>query len=140
MVLSPSQRHVLVTAISLLSVIECFGWGGACAVSFLYRAGDPFGPAYSSDQVAHNTAIAVVVTLLLILNLAGTFAFVLRIGSFWLTFPAAVQVVNIVAVIVLLIIQSNGSSAALLVMALPAITLLGLAALWRTSPPHSPNP
>jgi hypothetical protein len=136
--LSPAQRHILVTAISVLSIVECFGWAGACAVGFLYRIGDPFGAAYSSDQVTHNTVLAVVVSLLLIINLLATAAFILGTRTLGLPVLAIVQVVNIVAIIVLLSIQSSSLSVSLPVSALPAVTLLALALLWRASPQDHP--
>lgn len=84
--------------------------------------------------------VAVIVSAVLMLNIAATLTFILPRNGFGLPVLAVVQVADIVATFVLLNLQTSGAwSLSVELSAGPALTLVGLAVLSRTRPRHSHN-
>jgi hypothetical protein len=136
---TPGQQQFLKYIIALLVILECVAWGVACILTWALLAAYPFGPAYAPDWLVQNTALAVIVTAMLVLNMVTTIAF-LRSRGVGLRLIAMVQGANVLAIIGLLNLQaSNSGSGSFPLAATPAFTLLLVVVLWLVSRRRSPS-
>jgi hypothetical protein len=127
--------------VALVAVGEILVWGIVGVIYLALRTQDPFGPAYTSAELAQHEQLVRITGAMLILTIAGFLIFFLRSRSFGLPVLAAVQVVNVVVLIGLRnqhgydVLDMNVG-----LIALPVIGLLLLALLWRYSPPPLKQP
>ena len=138
---SKEQRQVLLVFVALVAIGEIIFWSLVGAAYFILRTQDPFGPAYTPDELSQHEQLFRVTAAVLILTIVGSTLFFLFSRGFGLPVMAVVQVANIVALIGL------GNQHGYDVLSLnpglgtvPAIGLLLLAVLWRYSAPPLKQP
>jgi hypothetical protein len=123
------QARILTNFIVVLAVLECLGW----AFAFAFASG--FLTIYVALTVAPNELFlnpefrSIVVSSVLLLNIAGTMAFLFRGGGYGVPLLAAVQVVNIGATLGHSLHNYVQLLLELRLSAIPAFTLLLLLVL-----------
>ena len=127
-----SNERYLLAGIALVTITELVIWALFSAIYLYLRTGDPFGPVYTPAQLTQHNQLAGIATAMLILSIAATLAFFLRRRGFGLRLLAAIQVADVVAIVVLRNLQGlEDWSGSLSLSVGPAITLLLLALMWR---------
>jgi len=125
-----TPKQILIGAIVVLAMLDCLGWAIATFYSWLLRDAGFFEPL-SAGQVAENTQFAVIVSAVLLLNVAGTLAFIFSNGGYGLPVLAVVQGVDLVATLVLAGGHVTSLSSLVGLAVAPVLALVGLATLWR---------
>ena len=121
-------------AITVLAVLECLGWALGAFFSWMFRGLAIFQPL-TPDQLSQNTEFAVLVSVMLVINVAGAIAFVFRRGGYGLPALAVVQVVDVALIVLIFVWRSTEPLIGSLEFSVPpAFTLLLLAVLWRSFP------
>jgi len=135
-----TRKQILIGITVALAMIDCAGWAVSTLLIWWFRTAGFFEPL-TPEQLSVNTQFAVVVSALLVLNIAGALAFILTRGGYGLPVLALVQAVDIVATVILVNMRAStpppASTMAELV-AVPTAALVLLAVLWRgVRPPTS---
>ena len=129
-----TPKQILIGAIVVMAMLNCLGWAIATFYAWLLRDASFFEPL-AAEQVTENTQFAVLVTAVLIANIAGTLGFTLNTLGYGLPFLMVIQAADVIATPVLLNLHGSPPlSTTLLLTAGPAFVLLSLAILWRAFP------
>ncbi len=130
-----TPKQILSGSIVVLAMLECLGWAIGTFYNWILRDANFFGPPPTAAEVSVNTQFAVLVSLILILNVAGTLAFILRSGGYGLPVLAAAQAADILGTIFFIYVRGASPKWTFLeVGAVPILSLLLLAVLWRAFP------
>ena len=131
-----THKQILIGITVVLAMIDCAGWAVSTLLIWWFRTAGFFEPL-TPEQLSVNTQFAVVVSALLVLNIAGALAFILARGGYGPVL-AVVQVVDIVATLILVNVRAStpppASTMAELV-AVPTAALVLMAVLWRGARP-----
>jgi len=130
-----TPKQILIGTIVAAAMLECLGWATGTFYNWILRDANFFGPPPTAVEVSVNTQFALIVSLMLVLNVAATVAFIFRSAGYGRLVLAAVEGCDIVATIVLTDVRGTSPLwTSVLIGAAPVLTLLLLAILWRASP------
>jgi hypothetical protein len=129
-----TPKQILIGVITVLAILECLGWAVGAFSSWLFR-GLAFFEPLTPDQLSQNTEFAVLVSMMLLVNVAGALAFIFSRNGYGLPALALVQVADVAVTVLIFVWRSTEPvSGSLEFSLLPAFTLLLLAVLWRSFP------
>ena len=129
-----TPRQILIGAIVALAILECLGWTLGVFFSWHFRSLAIFEPL-TPDELSQNTEFAVLVSVMLLINVAGTLTFTFSRDGYGLPALAVIQAADIAVTVVIFVWRSTEPLLGSLEFSVPpAFTLLLLAILWRSFP------
>lgn len=127
-----TPKQILIGAIIALTILECLGLALGASMSWYFRTFAVFEPL-TPGELSQNTAFAILVSVMLLINVAGTLAFAFSRESYGVPALAVIQAADIAVTVVIMVWRSTEPLLdSLEFSAAPAITLVLLAVLGRS--------
>ena len=126
-----TPKQILIGVITVLAVLECLGWALGASMSWHFRSLAIFEPL-TPDQLSENTEFAIILSVMLVINVAGILAFIFSHDSYGLPTLAVIQAADIAVTVVTFVWRTTELLLGLEFSVPPALTLLLLATLWRS--------
>jgi hypothetical protein len=130
-----TPRQILIGAIVALASIECLGWALGTIGSWRFRTLAVFEPL-TPDQLSENTEFAILLSVVLVINVAGILAFIFRRDSYGLPTLAVIQAADIAVTVVTFVWRSSEPLLGSLEFSVPPAGILVLLAMLRRSVPR----